>query len=106
MLPQIEVLWNALYLIAGYGGNITLLAVIDILYGIPKKSIRLDGGGKPVSIDLGVWRSLVAHVVRDDGVGGSNPLTPTNLQNLDFHKDCNEAKELAAVFIVARKMLS
>lgn len=26
---------------------------------------------------FGVWRSLVAHVVRDDGVGGSNPLTPT-----------------------------
>ena len=26
---------------------------------------------------VGVWRSLVAHVVRDDGVGGSNPLTPT-----------------------------
>ena len=27
---------------------------------------------------LGVWRSLVAHFVRDEGVGGSNPLTPTN----------------------------
>jgi hypothetical protein len=26
---------------------------------------------------LGVWRSLVAHFVRDEGVGGSNPLTPT-----------------------------
>ena len=25
-----------------------------------------------------MWRSLVAHLVRDEGVGGSNPLTPTN----------------------------
>lgn len=26
---------------------------------------------------IGVWRSLVARIVRDDEVGGSNPLTPT-----------------------------
>ena len=26
---------------------------------------------------FGEWRSLVAHIVRDDGVGGSNPLSPT-----------------------------
>jgi hypothetical protein len=25
----------------------------------------------------GVWRSLVARVVRDDEVAGSNPVTPT-----------------------------
>ena len=25
----------------------------------------------------GVWRSLVAHFLREEGVGGSNPLTPT-----------------------------
>lgn len=25
----------------------------------------------------GVWRSLVAHLVRDEGVVGSNPATPT-----------------------------
>ena len=30
---------------------------------------------------FGEWRSLVAHIVRDDGVGGSNPLSPTNLFN-------------------------
>lgn len=24
-----------------------------------------------------MWRSLVAHFVRDEGVGGSNPLIPT-----------------------------
>ena len=28
----------------------------------------------------GVWRSLVAHLVRDEGVAGSNPATPTNSQ--------------------------
>ena len=27
---------------------------------------------------FGDWRSLVAHFVRDEGVGGSNPLSPTN----------------------------
>ena len=26
---------------------------------------------------LGVWRSLVAHLVWDQGVAGSNPVTPT-----------------------------
>ncbi len=29
---------------------------------------------------FGDWRSLVAHFVRDEGVGGSNPLSPTNLE--------------------------
>jgi hypothetical protein len=27
---------------------------------------------------FGVWRSLVAHLLWEQGVGGSNPLTPTN----------------------------
>jgi hypothetical protein len=26
---------------------------------------------------VGAWRSLVARIVRDDEVGGSNPLAPT-----------------------------
>ena len=30
---------------------------------------------------FGVWRSLVAHLVRDEGVAGSNPATPTNFFN-------------------------
>ena len=30
---------------------------------------------------VGAWRSLVARVVRDDEVGGSNPLAPTKLSN-------------------------
>src|SRR5580692_6228143 len=28
--------------------------------------------------DVGEWLSLVEHLVRDQGVGGSNPLSPTN----------------------------
>ena len=27
--------------------------------------------------DVGEWLSLVEHLVRDQGVGGSNPLSPT-----------------------------
>jgi hypothetical protein len=27
---------------------------------------------------VGVWLSLVEHLVRDEGVAGSNPATPTN----------------------------
>jgi hypothetical protein len=34
-------------------------------------TIRLDGC-------VGEWLSLVEHLVRDQGVGGSNPLSPTN----------------------------
>jgi hypothetical protein len=34
---------------------------------------------KSFAIDLvGAWLSLVEHLVRDQGVGGSNPLAPTN----------------------------
>ena len=31
------------------------------------------------SVRIGMWLSLVERVVRDDEVGGSNPLIPTNL---------------------------
>ena len=31
--------------------------------------------------DVGEWLSLVEHLVRDQGVGGSNPLSPTNLSS-------------------------
>ena len=33
---------------------------------------------------FGEWLSLVEHLVRDQGVGGSNPLSPTNLNNLEM----------------------
>ena len=34
---------------------------------------------------VGEWLSLVEHLVRDQGVGGSNPLSPTNLiENTSF----------------------
>ena len=29
-------------------------------------------------VNTGMWRSLVARVVRDDEVAGSNPVIPTN----------------------------
>jgi hypothetical protein len=29
-------------------------------------------------VTVGEWLSLVEHLVRDQGVGGSNPLSPTN----------------------------
>ena len=36
--------------------------------------------------DVGEWLSLVEHLVRDQGVGGSNPLSPTILfYNLQPH---------------------
>src|SRR5438445_12264596 len=34
------------------------------------------------STSVGAWRSLVARIVRDDEVGGSNPLAPTKLTDL------------------------
>ncbi len=33
----------------------------------------------PACKSVGEWLSLVEHLVRDQGVGGSNPLSPTNL---------------------------
>jgi hypothetical protein len=34
-------------------------------------------------VDFGEWLSLVEHLVRDQGVGGSNPLSPTNYFQAD-----------------------
>src|SRR5688572_482243 len=45
---------------------------------------RLLCGKRVQSIAVGAWLSLVEHSVRDRGVGGSNPLAPTNLS----HKNC------------------
>src|ERR1700692_4223163 len=34
-----------------------------------------------IQSSVGEWLSLVEHLVRDQGVGGSNPLSPTNYFN-------------------------
>ena len=36
---------------------------------------------------VGEWLSLVEHLVRDQGVGGSNPLSPTMFSPLEKHVD-------------------
>ena|SRR5271157_1143651 len=36
---------------------------------------------RAVPLNVGEWLSLVEHLVRDQGVGGSNPLSPTNYFN-------------------------
>jgi hypothetical protein len=46
-----------------------------------------DGTGRPTqaSRSIGEWLSLVEHLVRDQGVGGSNPLSPTKFSYSDRH---------------------
>src|SRR5271169_5693980 len=39
---------------------------------------RVDAANPAVPALVGEWLSLVEHLVRDQGVGGSNPLSPTN----------------------------
>jgi hypothetical protein len=41
------------------------------------QSIEAHAGHMAPS-NVGEWLSLVEHLVRDQGVGGSNPLSPTN----------------------------
>ena len=48
---------------------------------LSKPRVRLVG-------HLGVWRSLVARVVRDDEVAGSNPVTPTYVMCRDIVDRC------------------
>ena len=38
-----------------------------------------QSGGYKTGLRVGVWLSLVEHLVRDEGVAGSNPATPTNI---------------------------
>jgi hypothetical protein len=45
---------------------------------------------------FGEWLSLVEHLVRDQGVGGSNPLSPTNKIN-DLQKGEPDPMVLAEV---------
>src|SRR6266700_8437613 len=46
-----------------------------------------------LSSDVGEWLSLVEHLVRDQGVGGSNPLSPTN--------KINHLKQIPACFVTS-----
>jgi hypothetical protein len=41
------------------------------------RMIRQPPRDDKLSADIGVWRSLVAHLLWEQGAGGSNPLTPT-----------------------------
>ena len=48
----------------------------ELVLGMVFSSAR---GSKSLAFGLvGEWLSLVEHLVRDQGVGGSNPLSPTN----------------------------
>ncbi len=54
---------------------------------------------------VGEWLSLVEHLVRDQGVGGSNPLSPTNSflnhsKSLSFDPD--NGRSTVAVFCMFR----
>ncbi len=40
-------------------------------------TLRARAARGAAGITVGAWRSLVARIVRDDEVGGSNPLAPT-----------------------------
>ena len=42
-----------------------------------RNAARFDVTFAPASSYVGEWLSLVEHLVRDQGVGGSNPLSPT-----------------------------
>ena len=48
---------------------------------MPRAAFLADcGGGCLGSEDIGMWRSLVAHLTGGQGVAGSNPVIPTNLR--------------------------
>ena len=40
--------------------------------------LRALSNSSSAPAQVGEWLSLVEHLVRDQGVGGSNPLSPTN----------------------------
>ena len=47
---------------------------------LTEDSVNFECGARscPINSFVGEWLSLVEHLVRDQGVGGSNPLSPTN----------------------------
>ena len=65
----------------GYSPVTELLTFSPIKWHFDTKGLtgaRLSSKMRPA---FGDWRSLVAHFVRDEGVGGSNPLSPTKFEN-------------------------
>ena len=48
-----------------------------------------------------MWRSLVAHFVRDEGAGGSNPLIPIDWEyrGAQFSGDWQQFLELGSAFL-------
>ena len=66
----------------GYSPVTELLTFSPIKWHFDTKGLtgaRLSSKMRPA---FGDWRSLVAHFVRDEGVGGSNPLSPTKFKTL------------------------
>jgi hypothetical protein len=57
--------------ISDQGGGAATEAPLPRQVGPCYHSVALSGHS------VGAWRSLVARIVRDDEVGGSNPLAPT-----------------------------
>gem|GEM_PF-6005719 len=49
----------------------------DVIIYLPTE--RTAGTSRAAAYLVGEWLSLVEHLVRDQGVGGSNPLSPTNV---------------------------
>ena len=47
-----------------------------------------------LSADIGVWRSPVAHLLWEQGAGGSNPLTPTTFTPLALPLLCGFCAEI------------
>jgi hypothetical protein len=54
--------------------------ILNAIIGLP---VRIESRAEcPLelrALTVGEWLSLVEHLVRDQGVGGSNPLSPTIL---------------------------
>ena len=55
------------------------------------------------TIPVGEWLSLVEHLVRDQGVGGSNPLSPTNLSQVSTNIVITNLEASSSMEICARR---
>ncbi len=60
--------------------------------GLPGRNADCYKPPRLALANVGVWLSLVEHLVRDEGVAGSNPATPTSLRSASF----SPASHLAA----------